>query len=141
MKRTDDKWAGSAQTRSPLVNTSGHIQGLNHSSPSSYSSVLTLQPRFSNFTSTEYECSTIGKEIVQTNLIHLAFNHRNKQRLRCAVWFAVKTMYRIYTSRIFNKVQLLRELIKEIDWNLKLNRKLGSRQDLLDLRSLIELQR
>ena len=83
----------------------------------------------------------LGKEILQTNLIHLAFNHRNKQRLRCAVWFAVKTMYKIYTSRIFNKVQLLRELIKEIDWNIKLNRKLGSRQDLIDLRSLIELQR
>ena len=45
MKWTDDRWTVSAQMRRLLVNTSGHIQGLNHCSPSSSSSALTLPLR------------------------------------------------------------------------------------------------
>ena len=80
----------------------------------------------------------LGKEILGRDFIHLAFNHRNKRRLNSAVWFAVKVMYKIFTGRIFNRMQLLIEIIKEIDWNLDLNRKVGTKKDLQDMRNIIE---
>ena len=73
-------------------------------------------------------------------LLHLAFNHRNKRTLKCSLWFAVKTMYCIFIKKIFNKGQILREMIKEIDWNLRLNRKVGSADEMVKLKQiLIEL--
>ena len=67
-------------------------------------------------------------------LFHLAFNHRRKPTLKSALWFAVKVMYRIFNKRMFNKEQILREMIKEIDWNLRLNRKVGSEGEMLKLK-------
>ena len=83
---------------------------------------------------TEY----LGRDIEYNNIIYLAFNHRNKQRLRSAIWIAVKVMYLIYNNRMMNKSQLLKELVKEIDWNLEQNRKIGSRKDMLILGSIIK---
>ena len=80
----------------------------------------------------------LGKEIPIKDFINLAFNHRNKFRLRSGVWFAVKVMYGIFTRRIFNKVQLLKDIIKEIDWNLDLNRKIGNKKDIQEMKDLIK---
>ena len=78
------------------------------------------------------------KEVTSREFINLAFNHRNKKRLRSAIWFAVKVMYLIYTKRMFSKIQVLQEIVKEIDWNLDLNRKIGSKKDLNELKNLIK---
>ena len=59
------------------------------------------------------------------DIIHFSFNHRNKKKLVCAL------------SR--NKAQILREIVKEIDWNLRLNRKLGSVNEILILKQEIEV--
>ena len=71
-------------------------------------------------------------------LVHFAFNHRNKQTLKCALWFAVKVMYNIFNKKMFNKGQILRDLIKEIDWNLRLNRKVGSEGEMVKLKDMLK---
>ena len=70
-------------------------------------------------------------------LMHLAFNHRKKQTLKCALWFAVKAMYYIFNKKLFNKGQVLKEMIKEIDWNLRINRRVGSEGEMLKLKYML----
>ena len=70
-------------------------------------------------------------------LVHLAFNHRKKQTLKCALWFAVKAMYSIFIKKMFNKGQILKEIIKEIDWNLRMNRRVGSEGEMLKLKDIL----
>ena len=87
-------------------------------------------------------CKSIIREYLDRvvepkDILYLSFNHRNKHRLRGAVWFAVKLMYLVYQNRMRNKSQLLRDIVKEIDWNLDLNRKIGSKKDLLHLKQII----
>ena len=69
--------------------------------------------------------------------MHLAFNHRKKQTLKCALWFAVKAMYNIFNKKLFNKGQILKEMIKEIDWNLRINRRIGSEGEMLKLKYIL----
>ena len=73
-------------------------------------------------------------------LLYLAFNHRNKKRLKCALWFVIKILYKIYQNRSINKSQLLRDVVKEIDWNIEMNRKVGSKHDIQELKDLIVRQ-
>ena len=70
-------------------------------------------------------------------LIHLAFNHRSKQRLRCALWVAVKMLYWLYYKNQMNKEQLLKEMIKELNWNIGLNRKIGSECEMVKVKDII----
>ena len=72
----------------------------------------------------------LQKEVVGDKLLHLDFSHRDKRRLKSALWLAVKSLYKIYQGKVRNKTQLLRELVKEIDWNLNMNLKVGSQIDL-----------
>ena len=38
-----------------------------------------------------------------------------------------------YTNKkMFNKAQILKDMIKEIDWNLRLNRKVGSASEMVE---------
>ena len=70
-------------------------------------------------------------------LVHFAFNHRNKRKLKCALWFAVKMMFAIFHKKVLNKRQLLANMIKEIEWNLELNRKIGSQGEMKILKALL----
>jgi hypothetical protein len=54
-------------------------------------------------------------------------------------WFAIKMMYSVYLRNSLNKEQLLKDMIKELDWNLKLNRKIGSAGEMLKLKENILL--
>ena len=83
--------------------------------------------------------SFLGRPVSFNDIIHLVFNHRNKKRLICALWFSVKIMFKIFQDKCVNKIQLLKEVIKDIDWNLKLNRKLGSLGEILSLKNKIEM--
>ena len=74
-------------------------------------------------------------------LTTLSFNQRSKKKLKCALWFAVKVMFLIYQEKIMNKSQMLMRAIKEIDWNLKLCRNVGSNTDMISLRALIDENR
>ena len=57
--------------------------------------------------------------------------------LKCALWFAVKAMYYIFNEKLFNKGQVLKEMIKEIDWNLRINRRVGSEGEMLKLKDIL----
>ena len=81
--------------------------------------------------------NTLGKVVSAEEVIHLSFNYRCKRRLVVAVWFAVKVLYLMYQKNNRNKMQLLREIIKEIEWNLELNRKIGSFNDMRLLKDKI----
>ena len=76
----------------------------------------------------------LGRVVTAKQLISLSFNHRNKRKLKCAVWFAVKIMYLIFQERSLNKSQFLMSVIKEIDWNLKMCRKIGSQAEMTQLK-------
>ena len=50
--------------------------------------------------------------------IHFSFNHRRKRKLKCALWFATKMMFKVFHLKCLNKAQLLKECIKEMDWTV-----------------------
>ena len=81
--------------------------------------------------------SYLQRPVTCSNLVHFSFNHRRKSRLKCALWFSIKALFSIFYGKCFNKSQLLNDIIKEVDWNLRLNRYVGSLADMLDLRSNI----
>ena len=80
----------------------------------------------------------LDREVNSQQLITLSFNQRSKKRLKCALWFAVKVMFLIFQEKILNKSQMLMRAIKEIDWNLKFCRNVGSNADMILLREMIE---
>ena len=79
----------------------------------------------------------IERSVSYENLVHLSFNHRNKMKLKCALWFAVKILFLIFIKKYFNKIQLLRECIKEIDWNLNMSRNIGSIVEMIRLKDIM----
>ena len=83
----------------------------------------------------------LDREVTSQQLITLSFNQRSKKKLKCALWFAVKVMFLIFLEKIMNKAQMLMRAIKEIDWNLKLCRNVGSHADMLSLRVVIDENR
>ena len=60
-------------------------------------------------------------------MLHLDFKNCDKSKWQSALWAAVKSLFMIYQKKIKSKSQLLRNLIKEVDWNLKMNLKVGSK--------------
>ena len=82
----------------------------------------------------------LGKELEFNHLIHFAMNHRNKKKLDVALWLAVKVMFKIFQKKNQNNGQILREMVKEIDWNINMNRKLGSKWDLRKLKEILVLK-
>ena len=78
----------------------------------------------------------LDRTVPLVDMIFFSFNHRNKKKLALALWFSVKMMFKIFQDKCRNKAQLLREIIKSIDWNLSMNRKMGS---LCEVRSLKEV--
>ena len=75
--------------------------------------------------------------VTSKQLISLCLNHRNKKKLICALWFAVKIMFKNFQDRNFNKSQILSSVIKEINWNLKLCRKIGSHSEMSQLKMFL----
>ena len=81
--------------------------------------------------------SFLDRDVKYIHLVHSSFNHRNKKRLICALWFGVKMMFCIFHGKCLNKYQLLKDRIKEINWNLNLNRKIGSFVEMVKMRDLL----
>ena len=79
----------------------------------------------------------LERPILYKDIVHFSFNHRNKKRLTCALWFAVKVLYRIYQNKSLNKAQVLREVVKDIDWNLRMNRNSGFRGEILMIKEVL----
>ena len=79
----------------------------------------------------------LQKEVKRDNILHLDFSHRDKRKLKSAMWLAVKLLFKIYQGKISNKTQLLRDLVKEVDWNLNMNLKVGSQIDFVCIKNLL----
>ena len=62
----------------------------------------------------------LEKKIDSSQLIFLAFNHRNKRKLKLACWFVVKCLYLMHNEKLFNKTQLLAEIRRSLKWNIEL---------------------
>ena len=82
----------------------------------------------------------LGQNISYDVLIHFGFNHRSKIKLKCALWFATKMLYNIFHRKLFNKIQCLRECLKTLDWNLRMQRKIGSVSVMMELRGILRSQ-
>ena len=61
----------------------------------------------------------VQEEVTEQDILYLSFNHRDRRKLLTGLWFAVKMLYMMYLDRVRNKMQILRDMIKELDWNLK----------------------
>ena len=79
----------------------------------------------------------IGKRVDKNKLIYLDFRHSNIYKVKCGLWFAVKALYKIYQDKCLNKAQLLKELLKELDWNINMGRKVGSSDEMFKLREIL----
>ena len=80
----------------------------------------------------------LNRSVGLKELITFSFNTRSKKRLVCALWFSVKVLYRIFHEKSHNKRQILYDVIKELDWNLSLNRNIGSKNEVIFLRQVID---
>jgi len=76
----------------------------------------------------------LEKKVETKNIILLNFKHRKRKRLKLVLWFVVKSLYLIHLQKFFNKDQLLCEIRKEVDWNLKNMRIIGALDDMKLLR-------
>ena len=83
-------------------------------------------------------CKFLGKDVSFVEVIHLSFSHRNERKLRIAVWFAVKWLYKMWISKNDNRLQLMMEMLKEIDWNVKMKRFSRSHGELSELREIVD---
>ena len=83
----------------------------------------------------------LNRNITDQEILHFSFNHRSKKRLIIGVWFAVKMLYWIYSKKCLNKMQLLDEMLKEIQWNLKMTNGLGSLSEVVSLKMCISRKR
>ena len=76
----------------------------------------------------------LQKDVTNNKLLHLDLNHRDKKRLKSVLWLAVKALFKIYMGKVRNRAQLLKKLVKEIEWNLSMNIKVGSQVNLVYLK-------
>ena len=76
----------------------------------------------------------LERTVTDVEIIHFLFNHRCKKRLRIAVWFTVKILFLIYLNKCENKMQLLAEMQREIEWNLKMVKGMGSLSEVIALK-------
>ena len=77
----------------------------------------------------------LGREVDNVKLLGLSFNHKDKRKLKVLVWFAIKVLYIMYCKLNDNKSQLLTLIVKEINWNLDMQIKIGSATEMLKLRN------
>ena len=82
--------------------------------------------------------SFLDRKINFNELIHFSFNHRNKKKLAVALWLEIKIMFMIFQDKCRNKAQILKLALKELDWNLKMNKRRGSNCEMVLLKKKIE---
>ena len=79
----------------------------------------------------------LEREITTKEVIYYAYNHRNKKRLKMALWVATKMLFNIYIEKNFNGGQIWKNILKEIEWNIKMQTKLGSNSEIIKIKMII----
>ena len=79
----------------------------------------------------------LGTVITYDQLIHFELKHPNVRLLKCALWFEVKMLYKVFQEKVMNVAQFLKECIKELDWNIDMGRRIGGHDEMSKLRGII----
>ena len=58
--------------------------------------------------------------------------------LQAVIWLSTKVLYKIYLERQLNKKQVWIDLVKEIDWNLQMQMRVGSVDSLERIKRVIK---
>ena len=80
----------------------------------------------------------LDRNIKEIMLIFCAFTHKKKNKLKVAVWFVIKSLYLIHIKKMLNKTQLIAEMYKALEWNLKLLKVIGCLDEMKRLLNLME---
>ena len=80
---------------------------------------------------------SLDKEIKINEIICFSYNHRNKKRLKMALWVATMVLYGIFIKKSLNKEQILRELVKKVDWNVSMQIYIGSYSEMMRMKVII----
>ena len=79
----------------------------------------------------------LDKQVEFREMVHLSFTHRQRKKLRVAIWFVVKWLFKMWVDKNCNKSQLLMDMIKEVDWNFKMRKLAGSHGELIELNGVL----
>ena len=77
----------------------------------------------------------LERDITDKEIINYGYNHRNKKMLQAVIWLSTKVLYKIYLERQLNKKQVWIDLVKEIEWNLQMQMRVGSVDSLERIKS------
>ena len=80
----------------------------------------------------------LERDITDKEIINYGYNHRNKKMLQAVIWLTTKVLYKIYLEKQFNKKQVWIDLVKEIDWNLWMQMRVGSVDSLERIKRVIK---
>ena len=80
----------------------------------------------------------LERDITDKEIINYGYNHRNKKMLQAVIWLTTKVLYKIYLEKQFNKKQVWIDLVKEIDWNLQMQMRVGSVDSLERIKRVIK---
>ena len=65
----------------------------------------------------------------------MSFTHRNIKRRKIAVWFIVKALNGIYQKK--GNEDIFREIVKELEWFLQVQIKVGSCQEMVRAKDIV----
>ena len=77
----------------------------------------------------------LGHKTNEGEILTLSLNHRNRKRIKIAVWVLVKILYGIY-----NKVeggQILENVSEDIQWSLQVQVIIGSHQEMIRAKDIV----
>jgi len=80
----------------------------------------------------------LGANVTTDQIIFLSLNHRNKKKLKIAIWLVVKAMYFIYTKRTADSSELVNFIRQEIVWHEKIERWFGRNSKIKDIKRIVE---
>ena len=75
-------------------------------------------------------------DVQDREVITLSFTHRNTKRRKIAVWFIVKALNGIYQKK--GNEDIFREIVKELEWFLQVQIKVGSCQEMIRAKDIVK---
>ena len=113
------------------IDVCGIMESLRHALCSCPASILKFN--WMKKTLTDY----LGINVENDEVIFLAFNHRNKMKLKLGIWYTVNCLYYIYLNRSAEVGEMLENIRKLMFWHLTLERWIASETLFHELYSLV----
>ena len=80
-----------------------------------------------------------GRMINEKQILSLSFNCRQRSKRKLGLWFVINAMKEMFDKKIVSKSFLWKKLLVEINPALSLQLKIGTREDISELKRLLEL--